>query len=37
MLIFSQFVIMLDVLEKVMETLGIQYVRLDGSTNVNER
>ena len=28
---------MLDVLEEVMETLGISFLRLDGSTNVNER
>lgn len=36
-LIFSQFVIMLDVLEKVMKLMGIKYVRLDGSTAVAER
>ncbi|KAI9333459.1 P-loop containing nucleoside triphosphate hydrolase protein [Obelidium mucronatum] len=36
-LIFSQFVIMLDVLESVMTTLGIKFVRLDGSTNVVDR
>ncbi len=28
---------MLDILEEVMETLGIRYVRLDGSTHVNDR
>ncbi|KAJ3078990.1 hypothetical protein HDU99_000233, partial [Rhizoclosmatium hyalinum] len=36
-LIFSQFVIMLDVLEAVMTTLGISFLRLDGSTNVVDR
>jgi SWI/SNF-related matrix-associated actin-dependent regulator 1 of chromatin subfamily A len=36
-LLFSQFVIMLDILEKVMDTLGINYVRLDGSTQMSER
>ncbi|KAI8620816.1 SNF2 family N-terminal domain-containing protein [Chytriomyces sp. MP71] len=36
-LIFSQFVIMLDVLESVMKTLGIRYLRLDGQTNVVDR
>ncbi|KAJ3357224.1 hypothetical protein HDU83_008037 [Entophlyctis luteolus] len=36
-LIFSQFVIMLDVLETVLETLDIKFLRLDGSTNVTER
>jgi superfamily II DNA/RNA helicase len=28
---------MLDILEEVMVTLGISYLRLDGSTHVNER
>ncbi|KAI9698369.1 MAG: hypothetical protein M1836_003949 [Candelina mexicana] len=36
-LVFSQFVIVLDILEAVMETLRMQYSRLDGSTKVNER
>ncbi|KAI9720078.1 MAG: hypothetical protein M1812_003205 [Candelaria pacifica] len=36
-LVFSQFVIVLDILEAVMETLNMQYSRLDGSTPVNER
>ncbi|KAI8334796.1 SNF2 family N-terminal domain-containing protein [Chlamydoabsidia padenii] len=36
-LIFSQFVMMLDILELVMETLGLTFTRLDGSTKVDER
>jgi SWI/SNF-related matrix-associated actin-dependent regulator of chromatin subfamily A containing DEAD/H box 1 len=36
-LLFSQFVIMLDVLEAVMDTLGIKYLRLDGSTPSSQR
>jgi SWI/SNF-related matrix-associated actin-dependent regulator 1 of chromatin subfamily A len=36
-LIFSQFVIMLDILELIMDTLKIKYLRLDGSTPGNER
>lgn len=36
-LIFSQFVIMLDVLEEVMKSLDMAYLRLDGSTNVSGR
>ncbi|KAJ3391247.1 hypothetical protein HDU84_006311 [Entophlyctis sp. JEL0112] len=36
-LIFSQFVIMLDVLETVLETLGVKFLRLDGATNVGDR
>lgn len=28
---------MLDILEEVMATLGISYLRLDGSTHVNDR
>jgi SWI/SNF-related matrix-associated actin-dependent regulator 1 of chromatin subfamily A len=36
-LIFSQFVIMLDILELIMSTLKIQFLRLDGSTPGNER
>ena len=34
---FSQFVIMLDVLETVLDTLGIKYLRLDGSTPGSDR
>ena len=36
-LIFSQFVIMLNILETVMASLGILFVRLDGSTPGHER
>ncbi|KAI9203510.1 SNF2 family N-terminal domain-containing protein [Polychytrium aggregatum] len=36
-LIFSQFIMMLDILEAVMQTLGISYRRMDGSTAVNDR
>ena len=36
-LVFSQFVQVLDILEHVMETLGVSFFRLDGSTNVAER
>jgi SWI/SNF-related matrix-associated actin-dependent regulator of chromatin subfamily A containing DEAD/H box 1 len=36
-LIFSQFVIMLDVLEDYLKIKGFKYYRLDGSTAVNER
>jgi SWI/SNF-related matrix-associated actin-dependent regulator 1 of chromatin subfamily A len=36
-LIFSQFVIMLDILEKVLETMGFRFCRLDGSTPGSER
>lgn len=36
-LIFSQFTKMLDILEMVMGTLGIKYLRLDGETKVMER
>ena len=36
-LLFSQFVIMLDILENVMESLGMRYLRLDGSTPSDER
>ncbi|KAI9096470.1 SNF2 family N-terminal domain-containing protein [Phlyctochytrium arcticum] len=36
-LIFSQFVMMLDVLEAVLDTLGVRYLRLDGRTSVTER
>jgi SWI/SNF-related matrix-associated actin-dependent regulator 1 of chromatin subfamily A len=36
-LIFSQFVIMLDVLEEVMDSLGMKFLRLDGQTSVGDR
>ena len=36
-LIFSQFVMILDVLELVLEREAISYFRLDGSTRVSER
>ncbi|KAJ5111350.1 Helicase C-terminal [Penicillium argentinense] len=36
-LIFSQFTMVMDILENVLETLKIQFVRLDGRTNVEDR
>ncbi|KAI8376297.1 SNF2 family N-terminal domain-containing protein [Radiomyces spectabilis] len=36
-LLFSQFTRMLDILELVMDTLGMKYVRLDGETKVADR
>ncbi|ETN37327.1 uncharacterized protein HMPREF1541_08318 [Cyphellophora europaea CBS 101466] len=36
-LIFSQFVMVLDILELVLENERIQYFRLDGNTKVSER
>ncbi|KAJ3054463.1 hypothetical protein HK097_001756 [Rhizophlyctis rosea] len=36
-LIFSQFVMVLDILEAVMKTLGMRYVRMDGRTSVENR
>jgi SWI/SNF-related matrix-associated actin-dependent regulator 1 of chromatin subfamily A len=36
-LIFSQFTRMLDILEMVMNTLNVSFVRLDGDTKVMER
>ncbi|MCJ1272489.1 hypothetical protein MMC21_000275 [Puttea exsequens] len=36
-LVFSQFTMVLNILESVLETLGISFFRLDGSTAVNER
>lgn len=36
-LIFSQFTRMLDILEMVMNTLDVSFVRLDGDTKVMER
>lgn len=37
MLLFSQFTMMLDILEAVLETMGIQYLRLDGQSKVEDR
>lgn len=37
MLLFSQFTMMLDILEVVLDTLGVDHIRLDGSTTPNER
>ena len=36
-LIFSQFVIMLDIVEEFLKFKGYKFVRLDGSTAVSER
>jgi len=36
-LVFSQFTMVMDILENVLETLHIQFVRLDGRTNVEDR
>jgi SWI/SNF-related matrix-associated actin-dependent regulator 1 of chromatin subfamily A len=36
-LIFSQFVMVMDILEVVMENLQMKYFRLDGNTDINER
>ncbi|CAI7669270.1 unnamed protein product [Penicillium bialowiezense] len=36
-LIFSQFTMVMDILECVLETLKIEFVRLDGRTNVEDR
>ncbi|KAI4160628.1 MAG: hypothetical protein LQ342_005561 [Letrouitia transgressa] len=36
-LLFSQFVLVMDILENVMETLGIRFFRLDGQTKIEER
>lgn len=36
-LIFSQFTQVLDILEKVLSTLDYKFLRLDGSTQVNDR
>ena len=36
-LLFSQFVMILDVLELVMETMQIKFLRLDGTTPSSER
>ncbi|KAL9045077.1 MAG: hypothetical protein Q9214_001838 [Letrouitia sp. 1 TL-2023] len=36
-LLFSQFVLVMDILENVMETLDIRFFRLDGQTKIEER
>ncbi|KAK8861446.1 hypothetical protein IAR55_002265 [Kwoniella newhampshirensis] len=36
-LLFSQFVMILDILEKALEHLGVKYTRLDGQTKTDER
>ncbi|ORX51986.1 hypothetical protein DM01DRAFT_1336977 [Hesseltinella vesiculosa] len=36
-LLFSQFTMMMDILDKILPMLGINYVRLDGSTHSRER
>ncbi|KAG0280259.1 hypothetical protein BGZ95_010779 [Linnemannia exigua] len=36
-LIFSQFTMVLDILEPVMQTMGFKYLRMDGSSKVEER
>ncbi|MCJ1478935.1 hypothetical protein MMC13_007619 [Lambiella insularis] len=36
-LVFSQFTMVMNILETVMETLGMAFYRLDGDTNINER
>ncbi|KAL1303705.1 hypothetical protein AAFC00_007057 [Neodothiora populina] len=36
-LIFSQFTTMMNILESVLENLGIKFMRLDGSTNMSTR
>ena len=36
-LVFSQFTMVMDILESVMETLSMRFFRLDGRTNINER
>lgn len=36
-LIFSQFTLVLDILEAVLETSRVQFTRIDGATKVNER
>ncbi|KAL8842425.1 MAG: hypothetical protein Q9170_000553 [Blastenia crenularia] len=36
-LVFSQFVMVMDILENVMETLDMRFFRLDGQTRIDER
>ncbi|KXS98600.1 hypothetical protein AC578_4295 [Pseudocercospora eumusae] len=37
LLVFSQFTTLMDILEAVLETLDIKFMRLDGSTNMADR
>ncbi|WWC87733.1 uncharacterized protein L201_002625 [Kwoniella dendrophila CBS 6074] len=37
MLLFSQFVMILDILEKALDHLGVKFTRLDGQTKTDER
>lgn len=36
-LVFSQFTMVMNILESVMETLGMRFFRLDGQTKIDER
>ncbi len=36
-LVFSQFTMVMNILESVLETLGIRFFRLDGQTKIDER
>ena len=36
-LLFSQFTMVLEILEVILDTMGIRYLKLTGSTNVAER
>ena len=36
-LVFSQFTMVMDIVERVLETLGMRFFRLDGNTNINDR
>lgn len=36
-LVFSQFTTLMDILEAVLETMGVRYMRLDGSTRMDTR
>ena len=37
MLLFSQWTTLLDLLERLLEGLGLRFIRLDGSTSVQDR
>lgn len=37
MLLFSQFVMILDILQVALDHLGVRYTRLDGQTRTDER
>ncbi|KAK5677684.1 DNA-dependent ATPase fun30 [Elasticomyces elasticus] len=37
LLVFSQFTTLMDILEAVLETMGVSFVRLDGSTKMETR